>query len=365
MLGVNVRRRLAVAGFALALGCGGGSYVSGIDDAPLEPLGVEPLPEMAAEGGSVAALEAQCRQRFSGESFQQAANALTEAQIAIGRLCTIELVGGSPLQWRVSCGSDDFFELGAHRLASATPCEVGGVRGRNGFECLGIALRSMLPHAEHIDVAAVGHVDASLPNARLGCVDLIADGWGQPPWGDRPNARGEEARRQANDRLAWCRAARAAGAIAEGIGQRDDEVRLVAVGASTSWMEPRYTPPDEEREIEGACPSPSNVDRDDPEAGRCAAARRVDVLIRMSARAVDDSTGAVCDRAADANQPAGALYCLEQCLASPERSSSSLGAATSFMRDGELRSPPGRWHVGTSEEGLDVNYETITRRLGY
>ncbi|MBP7682481.1 MAG: hypothetical protein KBB95_11330 [Deltaproteobacteria bacterium] len=341
------------------------THATGVESPAAPELVAAPLPANEVDVSQVRALEAQCRQRFSAETFQQAANALTVAQVAVGQLCTIELVGNSPLQWRVSCGSDDFFESGAHTLASATGCEVGGVRGQNGFECLGLALRAMLPHAETVDIATIGHVDFTRPAARLDCADLVGEGWGTPPWTEHSSLRGDAARDAANDRLAWCRAARAASAIATGIGRRNNGVRLVAAGASTSWMAPRYRAPDEELETVGECPPPSAPDRDDPSVGRCASSRRVDVLVRMSARAEANDTGARCDRADQAHTPAGALYCLEQCLASPERSASGLGAATPFLEAGSPATPPARWHVSTSDSGLRVDLGIITRRLGY
>ena len=87
--------------------------------------------------------------------------------------------------------------------------------------------------------------------------------------------------------------------------------------------------------------------------------------MRMSARAEANDTGARCDRADQAHTPAGALYCLEQCLASPERSASGLGAATPFLEPGSPATPPARWHVSTSDSGLRVDLGIITRRLGY
>lgn len=367
-MGRLVSRLSLIGGLTLvtgALASCASTRATGVDSPQAPVLVPSTLPATEVDVAAVRALEAQCRQRFSAETFQQAANALTVAQVAIGQLCTIELVGNSPLQWRVSCGSDDFFASGEHTLASTTPCEVGGVRGQNGFECLGLALRAMLPHAETVDIATVGHVDFTRPSARLDCTDLVSEGWGAPPWTERPALRGEAARDAANDRLAWCRAARAASAIATGIGRRDRGVRLVAAGAATSWMTPRYRAPDEELEVAGECPSPANPDRDDPSIGRCASSRRVDVLVRMSARAETNDTGARCDRADQAHTPAGALYCLEQCLASPERSASGLGAATPFLERGAPATPPSRWHVSTSEAGLRVDLDTITRRLGY
>lgn len=349
----------------LTLAACASTHATGVESPAAPELVAAPLPANEVDVSQVRALEAQCRQRFSAETFQQAANALTVAQVAVGQLCTIELVGNSPLQWRVSCGSDDFFESGAHTLASATGCEVGGVRGQNGFECLGLALRAMLPHAETVDIATIGHVDFTRPSARLDCADLVGEGWGTPPWSEHSSLRGDAARDAANDRLAWCRAARAASAIATGIGRRNNGVRLVAAGASTSWMAERYRAPDEELETPGECPAPSAPDRDDPSVGRCASSRRVDVLVRMSARAEADDTGARCDRADQAHTPAGALYCLEQCLASPERSASGLGAATPFLEPGSPATPPARWHVSTSQSGLRVDLATITRRLGY
>ncbi len=358
-------QRTSASALGLLLAACASTQATGVESPEAPELHAAPLPSNEVDVAHVRALEAQCRQRFSAETFQQAANALTVAQVAVGQLCTIELVGNSPLQWRVSCGSDDFFASGEHTLATATGCEVGGVRGENGFECLGLALRAMLPHAETVDIATVGHVDFTRPSARLECADLVGEGWGAPPFTVNASLRGDAARDAANARLAWCRAARAASEIAQGIGRRDRGVRLVAAGASTSWMAPRYRAPDEEQATPGECPPPSAPDRDDPAIGRCASSRRVDVLVRMSARAEANDTGARCDRADQANTPAGALYCLEQCLASPERSASGLGAATPFLEAGTPVTPPARWHVSTSERGLRVDLATILRRLGY
>jgi hypothetical protein len=106
-------------------------------------------------------------------------------------------------------------------------------------------------------------------------------------------------------------------------------------------------------------------DRDDPSIGRCGSARRGDVVSRRSARAAPDDTGARGDRAGQASTPGGALYCYEQCLASPERTTTGLGAAEPFLRTGVPGTPPPRWHVSTSQGALRVDLDTITRRLGY
>ena len=303
-------------------------------------------------------MEARCRSTIAATTFQQAARALTDVRAAIGRLCTIELVGDTPLQWRVSCGSDDFFGSGRHEFENPTACEGGN----NAFECLGHGLRSMVGHVANIDVAVVGHVDSQLPrNMRLSCSDLANAGWAAPPW-----QRVHRHRERANDRLAWCRAARAAHAVGRGLGEAP--LRTAAIGASSTWLDRRLSPALRARETETesgdaqtpalACPNGTDPD-DVPADGRCQSARRVDVLIRLAAAPQPAETA--CSR--ENNSAQGALFCLEECMARPERSRSGLANPAPFLRNERSARVPERWLLTRSAGAPAVSLSRVLQRL--
>ncbi len=343
-------RLLALFGLgplAFAQPCAGAGY-QGEAGTTTPALVVEaPAPEPVRTNRLVE-LERRCRETIPATTFQQAAEALSRVRAAIGRLCTIALVGDTPLQWRVSCGSDDFFASGRHEFGETTACEGGA----NAFECLGHGLRAMGRHLEHLDVAVVGHVDLQLPrDPALRCDDLTAGGWEAPPW----TGRVRRDRRQANDRLAWCRAARAAGAIARGLGDAAP-VRVAAVGASSDWLRARLDP-----SAEGAtCPSPT-TEEDTPSEGRCQSARRVDVLIRLAAtptRALSP-----CSRAG--RTPADVLYCLEECVSRPEASQTALANPTPFFTPSGVGTarPRAGWYVTRSSDAPPVDVDAVLGRL--
>lgn len=347
--------RLAVV-LALALvlvlvaACPGAPF-AGTEAPTTTPIGAQAAEDEAPPVARLNELEARCRSHIPAQTFQEAARTLSRVRASIGRLCSVELVGDMPLEWRVSCGSDDFFGSGEHSFAEPTECEGGA----NAFECLGHGLRSMLPHAESIDIAVVGHVDLELPsNRRLDCADLLEEAGGQR-WTESPwSGRVRRDREPANRRLAWCRAARAAAAVRTGLDEATG-VRLTAIGATSSWLETRMDP-----SAEGAaCPAPT-TEADIAENGRCQAARRVDVLVRLDATAAPAGTS--CAREHDS--PEGALFCLEECLARPERSAVGLDQSTGFFRT--VASERGRpaFFVTTTAGAGGVDLESVLQRLG-
>lgn len=339
-----------VVSLALVAACPGAPF-AGTEAPTTTPIGAQEAESEAPPVARLNELEDQCRSQIPALTFQEAARTLSRVRASIGRLCSVELVGDMPLEWRVSCGSDDFFGSGEHGFASPTACEGGA----NAFECLGHGLRSMLPHAQSIDIAVVGHVDLELPsNRRLNCTDLVEQAGGQA-WADSPwGARFRRDREPANQRLAWCRAARAAAAVRTGLDEARG-VRLTAIGATSSWLEARMDP-----SAEGAtCPAPT-TEADVAESGRCQTARRVDVLVRLDATAAP--TGTSCRRERDS--PEGALFCLEECLARPERSAVGLDQSTSFFGAGAGQRERAGFHVTSTEGAGPVDLASVLQRLG-
>ncbi|MEM9075040.1 MAG: hypothetical protein AAGE52_41470 [Myxococcota bacterium] len=309
-----------------------------VEASPAGPVSTERLQE----------LEAQCRSTIAAATFQDAAEALSRVRAAIGSLCSIELVGETPLEWRVSCGSDDFFASGRHEFGETTPCEGGA----NAFACLGNGLRTMRRHLQHVDVAVVGHVDLQAPrNRALRCDELSSEGWAASPW----SGRVRRDRALANQRLAWCRAARAAASVREGLGA-DAPLRVAAIGASSQWLEARMDPATEG----AACPSPTS-EEDAAEEGRCQSARRVDVLIRLSA--TPTASSARCTR--PGARPEDVLYCLEECVSRPEATQSALANPTPFLGTRgttEVR-PRSGWYVARSQGAPGVELSSVLDRL--
>lgn len=317
-----------------------------VEPATTSGLEAAPVQSEVPSTERLQALERQCRSSIPATTFQDAASALSTVRASIGQLCSIELVGDTPLQWRVSCGSDDFFASGQHVFGETTACTGGA----NAFECLGHGLRSMTRHLEHVDVAVVGHVDLQLPrNARLRCDELSGEGWATAPWTGRPRA----SRERANERLAWCRAARAADSIRTGLG--DGPLRVAAIGAAGRWLRGKMNPSEE-----GAvCPEPRAED-DEPAEGKCQSARRVDVLIRLQATPGRATTE--CDRAG--STPADVLYCLEQCVSRPEASQSALQNPSDFLLQRGTQTLPSEWHLAHSAGAPGIDLRAVLSRLG-
>ncbi len=328
----------------LAVPCAGTTAPAG-DGASTTAIEVASVPSDPAPVARMRALDQRCRSAIPATTFQQAAEALSQVRAAIGRLCSIELVGDTPLQWRVSCGADDFFASGRHEFGSPTACEGG----TNAFECLGHGLRSMASHLDSIDVAVVGHVDLEPPvNQRLDCRDL-RDGWAESPW-----PRVVRNRDRANERLAWCRAARAADSVRTGLGGAGT-IRVASVGLASQWLSTRMNPT-----AEGAtCPAPT-TEADVPADGRCQSARRVDLLVRLAAEPSAATTA--CTRQGDT--PADVLYCLEECAARPNASQSGLSNPPAFLGGNatSVQPRPGIFVTRTAGSPA-VELDAVLRRL--
>ncbi len=355
---------------ALAVPCGGTAY-EGAAGPTTPEIVVAPAPSDPPPTERMRALEQQCRETIPGTTFQEAARVLSQVRASIGRYCSVALVGETPLEWRVSCGADALFESGRYALSGdaegSTPV-VTCDGGRNAFACLGRGLRSMLPHVARVDVAVVGHVDQQLPaNPRLDCPELTS-GWQAAPW-----SRAQQTREAANERLAWCRAARSSRALAEGLGS---SVNVTAIGNASGWLDARLDRPAAvaharalERLREGDpvpeaaprafCPTPGSAS-DEPAAGKCQSARRVDVLVRLEARPTGTDTG--CSR--PGATPEDVLFCLEECAARPAQSQSALANPHAFFGSGSTETRVGNRFVTRSPGAGAVDVARIEERLG-
>ncbi len=361
--------RLAML-LALAVPCGGTAYEGTVGPTTPEIV-VAPVVSDPPPTERMRALERQCRETIPGTTFQEAARALSQVRATIGRYCSVALVGETPLEWRVSCGADALFESGRYALSGdgegSTPV-VTCDGGRNAFACLGRGLRSMLPHVARVDVAVVGHVDQQLPGARLDCPEMTS-GWQAAPW-TRPSNR----REAANERLAWCRAARATRALAEGL---EAPVNATAIGNGSRWLDTRL---DRAAAVEHAraiarlrqdevapeepaaarCPSPGSGS-DEPALGKCQSARRVDVLVRLEARPTDADTQ--CSRVGATAEDV--LFCLEECAARPEQSQSALANPPPFFDAAGATATRVGDRIVTRTAGAEpVDLPRIDERLG-
>ncbi|MCA9615263.1 MAG: hypothetical protein H6721_23505 [Sandaracinus sp.] len=356
---------------ALAVPCGGTAY-EGATGPTTPEIAVVPAPSDPPPTERMRTLERQCRETIPGTTFQEAARALSQVRASIGRYCSVALVGETPLEWRVSCGADALFESGRYALSGDTEGSTPVVTcdgGRNAFACLGRGLRSMLPHVARVDVAVVGHVDQQLPaQARLDCPEL-KEGWEAVPW-----SRATNTREAANERLAWCRAARASRALAEGLGS---SVHTAAIGNGSRWLDARLDRQgavDHARALErlrpgdeppadppaaANCPNPGSAS-DEPAAGKCQSARRVDVLVRLEARPSRADTE--CSR--DGATPEDVLFCLEECAARPEQSQSALANPHAFFGSGSTETRVGERFVTRTSGAGAVDVARIDERLG-
>lgn len=355
---------------ALAVPCGGTAY-EGAAGPTTPEIAVVPAPSDPPPTERMRSLERQCRETIPGTTFQEAARALSQVRATIGRYCSVALVGETPLEWRVSCGADALFESGRYALsgdAEGSEPVVTCDGGRNAFACLGRGLRSMLPHVARVDVAVVGHVDQQLPaQARLDCPELTT-GWQAAPWG-----RPQSTREAANGRLAWCRAARASKALGDGLGA---SVQTVAIGNGSRWLDTRLDRAGavaHARAVERLragdevpvpppttlCPTPGS-ESDDPAAGKCQSARRVDVLVRLEAR--PSSAATECSR--PGASPEDVLFCLEECAARPEQSQSALANPHPFFGSGATETRVGERWVTRSAGAPAVDLARIDERLG-
>ncbi|MEZ4393811.1 MAG: hypothetical protein R3A48_22290 [Polyangiales bacterium] len=400
--------RRALLALAVALGCRGATYPLPTRAAG-EPLRAAPSTR-ADEAPSVAAfhaMETACRQRLRAETMRASLATMDRVRLALGSVCGLEYVAGDPLHWRLHCGTDDFFSVGHYALSSevdrngvptVAPCEALGrlvpsLRGRavHRWVCAGAVLHELLSSAQRaqggsapggrIELAVLGHSD-TVPFRQRGDWDacpILRATLGFTP-GETWSALAEGAsladRQRANEQLSWCRAAEVARSLRcglalvthgnqrfsgdpcaslppEELGGVGGASRTSVVGAGTSWIASQAQP---------AC----SVEPGAP-PGSCAEARRVDVFVRFIPSS--DLIDSPCPQSAD--DPAGALFCLQQCNEQAGASvavSASLGGSRS-----ELHVPctpesplPASWIRFPAAAGADcyqLNASAITSAL--
>lgn len=349
-------RRAALA-LACVTACRAGAYPlpSRPEAAPLHaPAAVRAEPGASME--ALRAMETACRHGLRAETVRASLATMDRVRLALGSVCGLEYVGADPLHWRLHCGTDDFFGVGQYALTAApdrnnvpttAPCEALGrlvpsLRGVpvHRWVCAGAVLAELSARRTtgstapggRIELATLGHSDGvpfrahgawdACPSLRSTLGFTPGEAWG--PLSDRAST---EERARANEQLSWCRAAQVARAMRCGLALvthgnqrfegdpcaslRPEELGGVGgaaltsvVGAGTTWYasQPQGTCSAEPNGLPASCPE----------------ARRVDVFVRFVPSA--DLIDAPCPRAAD--DPAGALYCLQQCLeraAAPSR----------------------------------------------
>lgn len=378
--------RSALLALACAVACRSASYPMPSRPAaePLRaaaPVRAEERPSMEA----IRAMETACRHGLRAETVRASLATMDRVRLALGSVCGLEHVAGDPLHWRLHCGTDDFFSVGHYALnespdrngvPTVAPCDALGrlvpsLRGVpvHRWVCAGAVLHELIANAQRaqgaghggrIELAALGHADTTLfreQGAWDACPGLRATfgfspGEGWTPLGAHATVTD---RSRANEQLSWCRAAQVARAMRcglalvthgnqrfegdpcaslrpEELGASGGASRTSVVGAGTTWVasQPQGTCSAEPNALPGACPE----------------ARRVDVFVRFVP--ASDLIDAPCPRASD--DPAGALYCLQQCLerAAAPASTDRLDAATGadlHVRCGSGAPAPASWIV--------------------
>lgn len=372
--------RGALLAAALLLGCRSVTYPvpsraggEPLRDAPA--VRADEAPSMEA----LRAMETACRHGLRAETVRASLATMDRVRLALGSVCGLESVGGDPLHWRLHCGTDDFFSVGHYALnespdrngvPTVAPCDALGrlvpaLRGVavHRWVCAGAVLHELVANAQRaqgaagqggrIELAVLGHADTVLfrehgdfdacPALRTTLGFNPGEGWA--PLGARASV---DDRSRANEQLSWCRAAQVARAMRCGLALvthgnqrfegdpcaalRPEELgavggasRTSVVGAGSTWVatQPQGTCSAEAGGIPGSCPE----------------ARRVDVFVRFVPSS--DLIDAPCPRASD--DPAGALYCLQQCLeraAAPSRAQRATAGARAATSD-RLDAPGG------------------------
>jgi hypothetical protein len=343
---------------------------------PPEPVSVDP-----GDVQRIQALEGQCRVRLEGETARASLAALDRVREVLGSGCDLETVARDPLHWLLHCRSDALFDSGEFALVSPKQgCPELGGRRVNPWMCVGAVLQGLFAleqgaALERLDLAVVGHVDMQPINPRSDshlCPGLQQKLGYQPspPWQPVPADAVEEERQQANNQLAWCRAASVGYQIRLGMQEASEKAgpakarsdggagfELAVLGLGSSWL--RSQP-------EGRCPSHGekwSVRTD------CGEARRVDILVRFepaSARVVS-----ACEERGD--DAAGALYCWQQCkelLAAGSHAGSGVVAESAplFLRgsQAEAEALPAGWYLQRLPEaaGRVLDLQRVCDTLG-
>ena len=362
--------RFALLAIVLLCGC---RTVYVAPPGPASPPPVAPVSRGNGDEGDLAAireLESVCRRTLEAQTVAASLVAIDALTETLGSVCSLEPVDDDPLLWRVWCRADALFQSGHYLRSSTAPSTCQGTETQSAFECAGRILASHLlvpGHAEGVEVVSVGHVDrqrlasggafvgAPCPELQQEFAVPASARWAAPETGETPD---DDALLVWNDRLSWCRAAYGASQTLRGLravaGSRRQRLDVAVVGAGTEWLEGV-----------GRCPEGAGSGR-----GSCAAARRVDVLLRFepAERLVEQRCAPPGEIRGDAAQ---VLYCYEDCAVVREvgrvRQRYLLTAGrTESLFGGEGRAPGGHWiiHRAQGATGSPVNVPALRRMLG-
>jgi hypothetical protein len=343
---------------------------------PPEPVSVDP-----GDAEHIGTLEGQCRVRLQGETARASLAALDRVREVLGSGCDLETVARDPLHWLLHCRSDALFDSGEFALVSPRQsCPELGGRKANPWMCVGAVLQGLFAleqgaAVKHLDLAVVGHVDMQPINPRsdshlcLGLQEKLAYR-PSPPWQPVPAEAEEEERQQANDQLAWCRAASVGYQIRQGMQEASGEagpteervaggsgVELAILGLGSSWL--RSQP-------EGRCPGHG---KKWSERADCSQARRVDILARFEPASA--TVVSACEERGD--DAAGSLYCWQQCkelLAAGSHSGSGVEAQSAplFVRgsQAEAEALPAGWYLQRLPDatGRVLDLQRVCETLG-
>ncbi len=331
-----------------------------------------PAPHHANPGDltMIHAMERRCRTRLERDTAEASLSALDRVHEVLGSSCDVSTVDRDPLHWVLHCRSDALFASGQYQLADKTlvACrELGGARV-SPWQCVGAVFHALFAGSaaiEGLGAAVIGHVDMQPLNAGSQshvCTELMQalDYTPSVPWEAVAAGASDEARQYANEQLAFCRAASVGDELRKGVtkkGPVGSQVELAVVGAGSSWLRSRP---------EGVCPAHGKSWQ---ERSDCLDARRVDLLVRFTPKA--ERTQSSCN--ADRGDPAGALYCLEQCVeeaavGSKTGSGLTTAAVPLFTPRRDSTAIPAGFYMhqlgGGSDRGLDLGLVCDTLGIG-
>ncbi|MDP3277526.1 MAG: hypothetical protein Q8Q09_20235 [Deltaproteobacteria bacterium] len=254
--------------------------------------------------GRVRSLHRQCRARLV-HSVDTSAS-LDQVRAAIAPGCVFRSLEQGTGRLRLTCQDRAVFSPGIDRIsvgfdreipASAVCPRARAMAEPSRFACVGEILGSIRTLAA-LRVAVLGGVDLErLARAQQGCADVGQGIEALAPLAQHPAARGvfrpgDPDERGANDRLAYCRAARVASLLYAGILQAQvpsraaPELSVFAMGVSHALA-------------------------DDAQCTlvRCAARRRVEVLLDLQLQREERAH----ECTVQDDDPARALHCLQTC----------------------------------------------------
>lgn len=298
--------------------------------------------------------EDRCRQGRTLRSY--ALERLDAIRAALAPACEFRATDGTGLRFRLSCEGPVLFALGIDTLdpqfeqsvPRTAACEtVRSWSAPSRLACAGeiLTVRGGASIRE-IRVAVLGTVDRSqLIRAQTGCSDLPAP-FGTTLAARTPFRTSDPDWVAANDRLAYCRAARVAHAIQQGI---QAPARALAQGGP---IDPRTSG---EIATSVAVFGASDVffsqlaECQQADRGKCDAARRVEVLLEVVPAAIE--TFSRCSESR--RDAAGALFCLQDCVAGASaelRSSAPFSPPREELPAIDLDDAP-CWHYASTRVG--------------